>query len=344
MKKALAVVFALLLPTFGASAASRIERSIGGWDIISFTSDDTGNFSHCAALGYYKSGTNMVMSIDSSFRWRMGFHNRSWHLDNIGTSVPIQFWIDNGPRLPAEAKVVGSHLVTVQLANSQTLFEAFKRGLVLTVQVDKERFYFDLSDSSRSLQAALQCTVRNASNATSPPRSPFSSRNVSENRVVDGAFRVEASTFAANLLSAAGVSGFQMIEEVPGELKVFHAIFVAPGMVGGLVVGPDYDVSSATSELLSSASSGCAGRFASVRIPMDADGSHIQTICETSTRGKEETSYFVIRRGKGGVYGFMVMPTRGQTPEDPSDRISELPPPTNPTDLSRKLIEASAAR
>jgi hypothetical protein len=135
-----------------------------------------------------------------------------------------------------------------------------------------------------------------------------------------------------------------MVEVVPDDLKIFHAVFVAPGMVGGLVVGPSYDIGSATSELLSSASDGCAGRFASVRIPMASDGAHIQTVCETNTNGSQETSYFVIRRDKGGVYGFVVMPARGQNAGvEAGPPMSSLPPPADnsSTDLSKRLIEAS---
>jgi hypothetical protein len=336
-------------PLLSASAASRVEAQIGAWDIVAATDDRTGQFTQCITFVPYKNGINMMFSIDAAFRWSMVFQNPSWRLTQ-GSKYPINYWIDNSPTIPADALVLAPDMVVVDLFGGDALFETFKRGHNLTLQAAGSQFDFALKDSSRALQAAIECTSRYAPAAPGPGTNPFATQQQAQAEADESAFKIEAATYTANLLSSAGIPGFQIVETPPKGFEKFHSAFISPSMTGGMIIAPSWTVEAAANEMQAAFSQGCSGKLATAKSPMQGVGTHVQLVCEHSDGFREEGSLFVLPRPKGGVYSVIItqvpQTAAGPPPAFGGSPVQALPPPQSaglsPDDISTKMLDASS--
>lgn len=330
MRLLLSASFALALLAQGALGGQRTEQWIGAWEITSHRDDRSGAFSHCVATASYRSGISVLVSIDDQFNWRMGFLNLSWDLRE-GDRHQVSYWVDRNAPVAASATVVGRHFVVVQLPGDGRLFEAFRRGHVLNVRAERELFEFSLKDSSASLQAALNCATRHVDRR---PSNPFAKREVAQGSgAKTAAYKAEATTMLANLLSAANVPGFELAENNPSGYSEYHAFFVAPGMVGGVIIADMVNVQDATAAVAAGATERCStGRLASAQAPSDNGGIHLKYSCIAQGAPENETSYFIVPRGRGGVYLIELTSVFVSNP----DIVSKLPDATD----RKKVLDA----
>jgi len=308
------VISLLLLPACFAievAVAKQLEhRILFGWDISAHSDDKTGAFSHCAAGVPYRSGIYLVFTISRSFSWSMSFSNSAWRL-NPGSRYPITYQIDNSPIFTAEAVALTSQLVSVPLTNSSELFELFRRGWILKVRAAGSEFSFSLDNSSKALSAALNCTQRYVMLASRPePTNPFvapGSGETNQNSTT-AQLEAEAATFTANVLAASGLSDFRLADSISPELKIFHAVWWAKGVVGGTTISEADSLESAVATLLAYASAECKGSFASMKLPSnDANAVRLKTVCEQQDEQPVAQLVNVIKRKKGGVYVFVIL-------------------------------------
>jgi hypothetical protein len=345
MKRFLLVAALCAAPLFPSSAATRVEARIGAWDVVVGTDDASGRFAQCLALVSYRNGINLIFSIDASFRWTMVLQNSAWRL-SPGATYPINYWIDNGPTIPANAAVLDPDMVGVPLHDSTALFDLFKRGRNLTIQAAGSQFDFGLKDSSRALQSTLECTNRYAG-SSGGGSNPFSAAPASPANV-DSSYKAEAAMFTANLLSAAGIPGFQIVETPPKGFENYHSAFVSPDLIGGLVIAPGFTVDAAANEMQAAFASGCNGKLATAKSPVEGAGTQVQVVCEHLDGLREEGSFFVIPRSKGGVYSVVITQAPAAPPAASSLPPTSSPPPSAPrapsqapNDISGKLLDAS---
>lgn len=330
------IAFALVLAAAAsgfANAAAKREGSIGAWDLSSHRYDQSGQFSHCVAMANYQSGISMMIAVDFGMKWRMGFANRSWSLAD-GATYPVTYWIDRGRSINASAKVSGQDFVIIELVDSQLLFEAFRRGHVLNVQASGETFSFSLKDSSASLSWLMNCVTRNMAAGPSNAN-PFST---AKNNEGDGRLQIEAAKFTANLLSAAGIPGFEIADVPPPGYQEYHAAFVAPGLVGGVIIANGVP-QEAAAQVAAKASKECNGALASAQIPSDGNGVHLRVSCKTAT-AEGESNYYFVPRGKGGLYMVELSTLPAQ-----SSALTTLPEQQSPAQtiqqFSGKVMDAS---
>ena len=337
MRKIVIFLFVWLASSATAFAGTTTEAKIGAWEIFSYRDDNTQHFAHCSTLVPYQSGISMMISLDKSFNWKMGFANTGWSLQ-VGAKYPITYWIDNGIQIPGEALVALPTMVVVPLINNIKLFDAFRRGRTLNVVAAGEQFKFDLTNSSRALKAVAECTVHYVS-PTQTASNPFDgSARPGNGANSDTALKVEAATFTANMLSAAGVPEFQMVDEIPAQSPYgdYHSVFIAPGIVGGMRIFPEESESALSLQLMAASTQKCAGRAATAKLPMPGTGTHVQTLCDQDGV-QRESSYFVLPRKRGGVYGIELTKDvigQGALPTQPSK--PDLPI----SDVSGRLLEA----
>jgi hypothetical protein len=172
-----------------AKAAIIEEFNVMGWIVGAYSDNRTGQFTHCATSIPYRSGTTLFFHLESNYMWSMGLHNPQWR-NTPGSSIDLMiYYIDNGPQTRVRALVTTLGLVNVPLADSRGLFEAFKRGRRLFVVDSRERFGFDLTNSSRALTAVYECVQRHSSGRSPPgpgPAPPPPPRNPSPDSVRDG--------------------------------------------------------------------------------------------------------------------------------------------------------------
>jgi hypothetical protein len=123
----------------------------------------------------------------------------------------------------------------------------------------------------------------------------------------------------ANVLSAAGISGFRVIprEQIPADLKSNDAVWVADGGLVGTVSIVSQQGASSTEQLASylmaSDAQSCKGVFASGRYPtqQQSGSARLRTACDNSDNKAIEIDYTIALRPQGGFYVFALVATGG---------------------------------
>jgi len=301
--RVLAVFAALIATTVFTNAATISKKKIDAWTLTAHTDSSRGAFSHCAATAVYTKGTALAFSMDKTSRWRFGLINKKWKLTK-GAVYPIHYRIDQGARTKANALVRTTTMVSVELTKSDALFRAFQRGYVLTIEAAGERFVFSLKSSSKALAATRAC-VR--SRIVKVQRNPFaavsSTKRANSDAKVDTELRAEATTLAANLLSAVGIEGFRIVDELPRNFA-FKVAWKAPGLLGGIAIKKTVAPDTIVPALTAASAKRCEGEFASMKLPFTGTGTgaSLKTACVDASGKSETTIYIVLPRPKGGTY------------------------------------------
>jgi hypothetical protein len=73
-----AIAALALLTTVSSYAAGPLSRvDVGNWHGGSYTNDNTGKFSHCAASASYQGGMFFYVAVSNNFAWRLAFQNET---------------------------------------------------------------------------------------------------------------------------------------------------------------------------------------------------------------------------------------------------------------------------
>lgn len=116
------------------------------------------------------------------------------------------------------------------------------------------------------------------------------------------ALRAEAAKFAANLLSAAGITGFQIIDKPPAKSS-YHAAWVAPGLLGRLLIHRTVSAIEAVHIITTVSAKKCKGKFATVKLPLAASsGAAVKTVCVDPSGKARAITFVALPRRKGGNY------------------------------------------
>src|SRR5713226_8223090 len=100
---ALALLLAWVATASHAAGPMR-PFQLGLWSGGAYTNDQTGTFSHCGASVGYHSGILMLVTINRSFGWALGFYSPEWNLVPK-TQIPVELHFDGGPTFNAVATV-----------------------------------------------------------------------------------------------------------------------------------------------------------------------------------------------------------------------------------------------
>jgi len=304
------VVAATFLLPCAAPAATMRNFKVGDWTAGAYSNDSTREFSHCAAVGMYGSGISVVFSINRDFHWSMGFAHPGWKLGE-GEVFDIAFTVDDMQPIMAKAHAVKNLLVEVYLDESSELFARFRRGRVLRVAGANQVFTFNLTGTSQLLPALLACAA-NRGSATQTASNPFEPRAAKSTRSrpsggpPDRARETaEATALAANLLSAAGITGFTLLgpsdrPEIKGDAR-----WLQGDVLGTININPNVppgEFRNIPAYLIGSGAKACRGTFFSGAIPDDA--AQIGRVFTTCQVGSDTTTsyYLVVPRRAGGAY------------------------------------------
>ena len=151
---ALAGLFALS----GPAAAEGPLRSfyVGEWRAGAYTSDTTGQFSHCAAWAPYKSGISFFVSIDRDFNWRLAFSHPRWQLRQ-GQTIPFSLLFDGAGPVRVEGRATSRDLLMINMPTQSVLIRAFREARLMEAYAMGERFAFRLDGTSRLMPALVDC-------------------------------------------------------------------------------------------------------------------------------------------------------------------------------------------
>jgi hypothetical protein len=227
--------------------------------------------------------------------------------------------------LAAKAVAISRDLVRVNLDDNVELFARFRRGHLLSVAAASQVFSFSLTGTSRLLPALLGC-ARDRGVVTQMAANPFvtNPESARSGGARDAQERAEATTFAANLLSLAGVQGFRLLG--PSD---YPAIKGQARWIGGQTFGTVNVFTSASAEelknlpsyLIGADAKACKGTFFSGAIPDSLGGTlaRVFTTCEVD-EGKTLTTYYMaVPRKAGGVYVVSTISVGSEQPAKQTD-------------------------
>lgn len=293
-----------------ADAATVRNFNVAGWN-ASVHTDRGGAFSHCASSSKYKSGISVIFSVNKNMRWTVGFMHPDWKY-NVGDTFPIAFTIDDMKPISDRVTAFAASGVRLEADDSAELFKRFRLGNRLRVATVQRVFEFNLTGTNEMLTSLAACAyAKGRVNGTPPMASnPFAPPEAARPRQADGAasatLRVEATAFAANLLSAANITGYRLLgPDEPPKVKG-DARWIVPGKELGIVkILPGLkkeEQKAFGADLISEDARQCTGKFASGSMPDDEKGiARAFTICDL---GEAILSmyYFTLPRPAGGAY------------------------------------------
>jgi hypothetical protein len=284
-----------------ATAEKLWEQKDGGWSVSAHTRE--GTFSHCASSGRYKSGILLVFSVDKNLRWAMALSDTRWHF-TVGSKYPISYRVDSGASRTVTASAYLRHAVEAPLENSMELFNQFRSGQILYVRTAQANFEFKLTNTSQMLATVLQCAQAKGQRSQTAVASsnPFESPAARSQATDRSALVTEATLFAANLVSALGITGFTFLKpnEIPRVMIADAAWKTSAGFGAVAIMTKTKEASSLLTSIITFDSRDCKGAFASGSLP--ADGfTRLFTKCGSGNDGIV-AYYVIVPRASGGFY------------------------------------------
>jgi hypothetical protein len=308
-------------PAFSQTIAS---SSFGAWQLNSFRNQATGQFNHCAASASYVSGISLLFSINNRFGWSIGFVKESWDL-RPGVQIPIQYTVDGATMRYGSAEAISRRHVIMPLPDSASFFQQVRSGQMLTAIAGGQSFQFRLTGTSVVLQALLRCVnsngadvspqVQTAQPLAPAPAAPVQSAPPGAAASPSVEARLEATQFAANLLSHSGMRGFQILtlselrsSDLPARIRTSDVVWRRDGVLGMLTVlsgraATTLDRSAA--DIIADDARACAGEFATARSADSEMGNvrRLQTYCSgAGGTGSFNASYLLLPMPGGIAY------------------------------------------
>jgi S1-C subfamily serine protease len=147
---------------------------IGHWAGGAYTDDQTGAFSHCAAGANYLSNVSMIISLNLSDQWNIGFASPSFNL-NTGETLPIEVTFDGQSKLHLFGTAFAPQAVGAMLPSNTLL----RKSHIMVAEAKGATFQFQLKDIDRVVSAVASCVAKTklsgvaaAGDFSAPPPKP----------------------------------------------------------------------------------------------------------------------------------------------------------------------------
>lgn len=158
---AAAVASLFMAVTTGAQAAGPFDPfRVGNWKAGAYTSNSTGQFSHCAATVNYSSGVVVAVHITRDAKWRVGFGHRNWNLTR-GRILPIALTFDGVGPVNVRGLAISNKVAFVPMPNNSRLIGLFRGATRMNMFAGGNVFNFRLDGTKSLLPALARCVARN---------------------------------------------------------------------------------------------------------------------------------------------------------------------------------------
>jgi hypothetical protein len=176
--KACALVLVLGCASEAPAETRKVESTqIGNWNLTAFAGDPD-EFASCSIKTEDQAGIEFGVWTDTFGGWLMFLGAKQWKLEE-GADYDVQYTIDDGAPIAAQAKAVIDNSVRVSLGRDFASTDLLRRGNRIAIKTAKETFSFDLAGSARALDAMRDCARRwlRLRDASSDPFSNAGSKN-----------------------------------------------------------------------------------------------------------------------------------------------------------------------
>lgn len=177
MRRTLFALASVLLTHSVAAAASIGELTLPDpWRGGAYTSNSSGQFSHCAASAEYLSDVTLVIYVNSDFSWELGFVSDGWALET-GRDHDVFLRFDRGAGEWLKASALADDHLVISMPGEESLIRQFRGGRTMYLEFAGRSYAFDLSGTSRVTALVAECVSRyaNVSTPPSPAQVPASS-------------------------------------------------------------------------------------------------------------------------------------------------------------------------
>ena len=147
---------------------------VGNWQGGSYTYDNTGKFSHCAAGVPYGRDIYVIVTVERDYSWDISLLRPEWHFQ-IGRQIPVSISFDNVGPFNLSARTADSNFIVITMPNSDAAIQAFRAAIAMRIVIEGQLYNFNLLSSSDLLPALSNCVAQNLqppSVATTPPTTP----------------------------------------------------------------------------------------------------------------------------------------------------------------------------
>ncbi|MCC2098263.1 MAG: hypothetical protein KDJ29_15305 [Hyphomicrobiales bacterium] len=132
----------------------------GNWKGGAYTSNSTGNFSHCAASVRYKSGIFVSVHVTRQSKWRLGFGHPNWKLTK-GRIISMALTFDGIGPVKVRGLAISPRVALVPMPVNSRIIGLFRGATRMNLFADGNVFNFRLDGTSRLLPVLVQCVRRN---------------------------------------------------------------------------------------------------------------------------------------------------------------------------------------
>lgn len=161
-------VLAALLFSPSANAAVVEEFKAVDWDGLAFTSDETGEFTHCSVYATYRNGSTLYISYEAAQSWYLSVSNDSWSLGE-GGNFAIKFKVDRRGEIEGTGVALASNQIGLPIEADHPFISQLRRGRQLVITFQNNEYAFELSNSNRAMDAAQDCVRRHVAAGTRTP-------------------------------------------------------------------------------------------------------------------------------------------------------------------------------
>ena len=166
--RTVSALFGAVLLATTVEAATVEEFKAEDWDGLAFTSDETGNFTHCSVYATYKNGSTLYISYEAGESWYFSVANDNWKLDE-GGSYPIKFKVDGRGEIEGTGSALGPTQIGLPVETDHPFVGQLRRGNRLVITFQHEDYAFELSNSRKAMNAAQDCVRRHVKLGTHTP-------------------------------------------------------------------------------------------------------------------------------------------------------------------------------
>jgi hypothetical protein len=212
MKSLFRILFILVASSQSASADKLVPAFVSGnWDGQAYY-DDNGIFNFCSIYGEYRSGISITFAMHPDGTWKIGFGQPGGFSNQVGSR--LNFYVDGQFIYGAPADSNNQSLV-LTLPSTVELFHKLRVGHALKIVTPGGTADFDLTGTSAALLEMMACVKQHSgANIAAYSSGLEPAAGSSPTPTLDDPNRIsrdQALTYAANLLSAANVSGYQFL-------------------------------------------------------------------------------------------------------------------------------------
>ena len=130
----LSVVLAAAVSCSFAHAAVVEEFKAEDWDGMAFTSDETGQFTHCSIFATYRNGSTLFISYEAADAWYLSIANDNWSLGE-GGSFALKVRVDRRGEIDGTGVALAKNQIGLPIEADNPFITQLRRGNQLVLRL-----------------------------------------------------------------------------------------------------------------------------------------------------------------------------------------------------------------